>query len=99
MYDNDTTPPHDSYHGHGTHVATTAAGNFVADVSVNGLDSGVASGVAPYAHLAIYKVCGGPKAECSGSAVVKAFDEAVHDGVDVISMSLGTKTNEAYENS
>ena len=76
--------------GHGTHLASTAAGAFVDNVSYKGLGLGTARGGAPRAQLAIYKVCwsvfGG---WCSAADVLKAFDEAIHDGVDVLSLSLG----------
>ncbi|KAJ6950673.1 hypothetical protein NC651_004375 [Populus alba x Populus x berolinensis] len=76
--------------GHGTHLANTAAGAFVDNVSYKGLGPGTARGGAPRARLAIYKVCwsvfGG---WCSAADVLKAFDEAIHDGVDVLSLSLG----------
>ncbi|KAJ6423113.1 hypothetical protein OIU84_024111 [Salix udensis] len=76
--------------GHGTHTASTAAGGFVENVSYKGLGLGTVRGGAPRARLAIYKVCwnvlGG---WCSAADVLKAFDEAIHDGVDVLSLSLG----------
>ncbi|KAM0872612.1 hypothetical protein ACQ4PT_038598 [Festuca glaucescens] len=88
----------DTEHGHGTHVATTAAGNFVTNVSINGLASGTASGVAPYAHLAIYKVCR-KSGDCPEAAVLRAFDKAVADGGHVISLSLATSNIPTYDQS
>ncbi|KAJ6423115.1 hypothetical protein OIU84_024112 [Salix udensis] len=77
--------------GHGTHTASTAAGAFVHNVSYRGLGHGTIRGGAPRARLAIYKVCwnvlGG---QCSSADILKAFDEAIHDGVDVLSLSIGS---------
>ncbi|TKY55371.1 Subtilisin protease SBT1.7 [Spatholobus suberectus] len=47
----------------------------------------LAAGIAPYAHLAIYKVCFG--GNCPENDILAALDAAVEEGVDVISMSLG----------
>ncbi|RVX15399.1 Subtilisin-like protease SBT1.4 [Vitis vinifera] len=79
-------PPLDD-DGHGTHTASTAAGAFVKNADVLGNAKGTAVGMAPYAHLAIYKVCFGP--DCPESDVIAGLDAAVEDGVDVISISLG----------
>src|SRR4051794_1408880 len=50
--------------GHGSHTASTAAGNYGVDPSISGRDLGVnlISGLAPRARVAAYKVCwvGGP---------------------------------------
>ncbi|WVZ11838.1 hypothetical protein V8G54_016368 [Vigna mungo] len=73
--------------GHGTHTASTAAGAFVDNAEVLGNAKGTAAGIAPHAHLAIYKVCLGE--ECPEGSVLAALDAAVEDGVDVISISLG----------
>ncbi|XP_047084591.1 subtilisin-like protease 4 [Lolium rigidum] len=80
--------------GHGTHTASTAAGNFVSDASAGGLGRGTASGIAPGAHLAMYRVC--TLLGCYISDIVAGFDEAVKDGVDVISVSLGPVYNVNY---
>uniref|UniRef100_A0A0D3FS35 Subtilisin-like protease n=1 Tax=Oryza barthii TaxID=65489 RepID=A0A0D3FS35_9ORYZ len=79
-------------HGHGTHTASTAGGNIVHNVSRLGLATGTVHGGAPRARLAIYKACWSTPdgtAGCSGAGVLKAFDDAVHDGVDILSLSIG----------
>ncbi|KAJ4721804.1 Subtilisin-like protease [Melia azedarach] len=77
--------------GHGTHTASTAAGYFVEKANYEGLATGLARGGAPLAHLAIYKACwliG--QCRSSDADLLKAFDKAIHDGVDVISVSIGS---------
>ncbi|PAN15510.1 hypothetical protein PAHAL_2G493200 [Panicum hallii] len=73
--------------GHGTHTSSTAAGNFIAGASRDGMAAGTAAGVAPGAHVAMYKVCTGKG--CSDSAVLAGMDAAIKDGVDLISLPLG----------
>ncbi|XP_027341581.1 subtilisin-like protease SBT3.3 isoform X2 [Abrus precatorius] len=76
--------------GHGTHTASTAAGYFVGNANYRGLGSGLAKGGAPLAHLAIYKACWDfPIGDCTDADILKAFDKAIHDGVDVLTVSLG----------
>ncbi|KAK1305545.1 Subtilisin-like protease SDD1 [Acorus calamus] len=73
--------------GHGTHTASTAAGNLVPNVDVLGQAKGDAVGVAPRAYLAIYKVCS--REGCAHSDILAGLDAAVADGVHVLSLSLG----------
>ncbi|RVX09006.1 Subtilisin-like protease SBT1.2 [Vitis vinifera] len=88
------TPPSDE-EGHGTHTASTAAGNFVKHASVFGNAKGTAVGMAPHAHLAIYKVCS--ESGCAGSDILAALDAAIEDGVDVLSLSLGGQSFPFHE--
>ena len=80
--------------GHGSHTASTAAGRAVGNVSFSGLAGGTARGAVPGARLAIYKVCW--DSACRGEDILAAFDDAIADGVDVISMSIGSRFPSLY---
>ncbi|KAH0902811.1 hypothetical protein HID58_042314, partial [Brassica napus] len=73
--------------GHGSHTASTAAGNKVKGVSVNGVAKGTARGGVPLGRVAVYKVC--EPAGCNAEGILAAFDDAIADGVDVITISMG----------
>jgi len=79
--------------GHGTHTATTAAGNRTS-ASIFGTRIGDVEGIAPKARIAVYKACwlrpGDTRASCNTSDLANAIDAAVADGVDVISYSIGS---------
>ena len=85
--------------GHGDHTASTAAGNAGVPVVIDGIPMGEASGIAPRARVASYKVCwtyddptnpdgSNSRNSCFNSDSVKAIDEAVKDGVNVINYSI-----------
>lgn len=83
--------------GHGTHTASTAAGRQVSDAAgFGGFAKGTASGGAPLARLAIYKACWAipnqPKAHgntCFEEDMLAALDDAIADGVHILSISIG----------
>lgn len=74
--------------GHGSHTASTTAGALVDNANVYGFGRGTARGGAPGARLAIYKACW--FILCNDADLLAAFDDAVNDGVDVISLSVGS---------
>ncbi|XP_039141942.1 LOW QUALITY PROTEIN: subtilisin-like protease SBT2.4 [Dioscorea cayenensis subsp. rotundata] len=81
--------------GHGSHVASIAAGNWGVPVVVNGVVYGFASGMAPQAKIAVYKAIypeGGTMAD-----VVYAIEQATKDGVDVMVLSIGPDEAAAEE--
>ncbi|OVA09838.1 Peptidase S8/S53 domain [Macleaya cordata] len=78
--------------GHGTHTLSTAGGGFVNGANVFGLGNGTAKGGSPKARVAAYKVCWPPINKspiCPDADIIAAFDAAIHDKVDVLSISLG----------
>ncbi|EEE66042.1 hypothetical protein OsJ_22024 [Oryza sativa Japonica Group] len=78
--------PRDSS-GHGSHTASIAAGRFVRNMNYRGLGTGGGRGGAPMARIAAYKTCW--DSGCYDADILAAFDDAIADGVDIISVSLG----------
>ncbi|GMH15740.1 hypothetical protein Nepgr_017581 [Nepenthes gracilis] len=91
--------------GHGSHTAATVAGRRVSNVSFMGkLGTGTATGGAPLARLAVYKVCWAiPHQEkvngntCFEADMLAAMDDAIADGVDVMTLSIGTASPIGYQ--
>jgi minor extracellular serine protease Vpr len=70
--------------GHGTAVASVAAGNTTTGfVTITGM--------APHAFLGNYRIFGSPEVNdtTSDDVIITAAEQAMNDGMDVISLSLG----------
>ncbi|KAG9443991.1 hypothetical protein H6P81_015331 [Aristolochia fimbriata] len=86
------------YMGHGTHAASTAAGSIVQNVDYFGYAKGNATGIASGARLAIYKVhWANDSDESAATDVLAGIDQAIADGVDIISISLGFDFRPYYD--
>jgi len=72
--------------GHGTAVAMVAAGN------TNTGPNGTITGIAPKAYLGNYKVYGtnGLNPGATDDVLIRALEDAFHDGMDVVNLSSGS---------
>jgi hypothetical protein len=77
--------------GHGSHTASTSAGNVLASAPVLGVERGPINGIAPGAWVSVYKVCGALGCFASDSAA--AVQQAILDGVNVINFSISGGTD------
>jgi subtilisin family serine protease len=88
--------------GHGSHIASVAAGNPV-KAQIGGTEVANISGIAPRARIAVYKACwlavspDDPttppiRASCAMSDLQSAIEDAIADGVDIINYSIGTSS-------
>jgi subtilisin family serine protease len=89
------------FDGHGSHTASTAAGDNGVTATINGLAVGQVTGMAPAARIAAYKALwerpDGTTASGATVDLVNAIDDAVADGVDVINYSISGSTSSVID--
>jgi subtilisin family serine protease len=66
-------------------------------VSFDGLAKGTIRGGVPSSRIATYKVCSG-RSLCTSDVILAAFDDAIADGVDVITISMGSSKGNEFVN-
>jgi uncharacterized repeat protein (TIGR01451 family) len=87
--------------GHGSHTASTAAGNQNDQATVynvlggnSGYSFGRISGMAPHANIIAYKVCA---PSCGSGDRIAATEQAIQDGVNVLNHSIGSGSQSPWE--
>ncbi|KAK9077178.1 hypothetical protein SSX86_005514 [Deinandra increscens subsp. villosa] len=97
-----TTDDYDSprdWDGHGTHTSSTAVGSRVQFADYFGYAKGTATGIAPKARLAMYKVIFlNNSDEAAASDTLAGMDQAIEDGVDLMSLSLAFDETPFFQN-
>ncbi|CAI0458965.1 unnamed protein product [Linum tenue] len=84
--------------GNDTHTASTVVGAQVKGASLYRIGKGTARGSVLSARLAIYKVCITEGADyCYEADMLAGFDDAINDGVDFISLSIGGPPGEYFK--
>ncbi|KIO36420.1 S8 family serine peptidase [Shewanella sp. cp20] len=98
------------FNGHGSHVASTAAGNILHNVNYylnvqeddntviaekSAFEFDAISGVAPHANLVSYQVCD-DKGACYPEFTIKAIEHAIENGVQVLNYSVGGSARDPW---
>nr|POE89097.1 subtilisin-like protease sbt4.15 [Quercus suber] len=101
FYNHASTTPHPNpspidEDGHGSHTSSTIAGASIAGASLYGLAKGTARGGVPSTRIAMYKVCWADG--CSDIDLMAGLDDAINDGVDLISISIGGDSTSYFDN-
>ncbi|MBE8168513.1 MAG: S8 family serine peptidase [Shewanella sp.] len=100
----------EDHNGHGSHTASTTAGNILNNVplkDVDGNDNGIVfeqiSGVAPHANIVSYQVCTPGERDsinfggCYPSLTILAVEDAIAKGIDVLNYSIGGGSSNPWD--
>lgn len=87
-HDGEGLPSPADDNGHGSHTASTVAGN-ITNAVIGGDPMVKISGVAAHANLIAYDVCVA-SGSCLTTPILAAIDQAVKDGVQVINYSMSS---------